>query len=93
MIKVYEDWYVTVEDNPINYVVRRGQGTTTTGKDGKTRLDDKPEAFCGSLRQAVKYIRDEVTAERLAGARRSLGEALRTLSEIEAEFERIIGED
>ena len=92
MIKIYEDWYVTVEYNPLNYVVRRGQGTTTVCKDGKSRLDDGPKAFCGSLRQAVKYIRDQVTAERLAGARLSLGEALRTMSEIDAEFERIIGE-
>ena len=93
MIKIYEDWYVTVEYNPLNYIVRRGQGTSTTGKDGRTRPDDEAKAFCGSLRQAVKYIRDQVTAERLAGARLSLGEALRTLSEIDAEFERIIGED
>ena len=26
MIKVINDWYITVEANPINYTVRKGDG-------------------------------------------------------------------
>lgn len=46
MIKVIDDWYVTVETNPVNYVVRRGKGE----KDAKNSWRDKPYGFfeaCG----------------------------------------------
>ena len=26
MIKVIDDWYITVETSPVNYVVRHGKG-------------------------------------------------------------------
>ena len=90
MIKIYEDWYVTVESNPINYIVRRGAGTKVVGKDGKVRLADAPIAYCSDLYGAIKAIRDKVAAERFSEARLTLGEALRAQSEINAEFEEII---
>ena len=35
MIKVINDWYITVEANPINYVVRHGDGEKD--KNGKMK--------------------------------------------------------
>ena len=86
MIKVIDDWYVTVETNPVNYVVRRGKGE----KDAKNSWRDKPYGFFGSLRNAIKFIRDQIIAERFSEASRALSEAFRTISDIDARFEEIL---
>ena len=53
MIKVIDDWYITVESNPTNYVVRRGTGK----RDEKNSWRDKPRGFFGSLRAlSKKYV-------------------------------------
>ena len=62
MIKIINDWYITVETSPVNYTVRRGEGK----KDKKNAWADKPIAFFGSLQKAVKFIRDQVIAEELS---------------------------
>ena len=88
MVRIYEDWYVTVETSPLNYIVRRGTGEkSTTGKKGYV---DDPIAYCGSLMQAVKFVRAQVTAERLKGPCVPLADALLALREIDAEFDEII---
>ena len=35
MIKIIDDWYITVESNPINYTVRHGEGEKD--KNGKAK--------------------------------------------------------
>lgn len=89
MVRIYEDWYVTVETTPLNYIVRRGSGEIkTTGK--RTGPVDDPIAYCGSLASAIKYIREQVIAERLKGPCIPLGDALEAVRELNAEFEEII---
>lgn len=89
MVRIYEDWYVTVETSPLNYIVRRGSGEIkTVGK--RTGLVDKPEAFCADLSSAIKYVREQIIAERLKGPCIPLGDALETVRKLNAEFEEII---
>lgn len=86
MIKIIDDWYVTVETNPTNYTVRRGKGE----KDIKGGHRDKAIAYCTSLRKAVKAVRDQIVAETLRERSRSLPDALLAVSEVDARFEEIL---
>lgn len=89
MVRIYEDWYVTVETTPLNYIVRRGSGEIkTTGK--RTGPVDDPIAYCGSLASAIKYVREQVIAERLKGPCIPLADALETVRKLNAEFVEII---
>lgn len=87
MIKIIDDWYITVETSPANYVVRRGKGK----KDKKNAWVDKPIAFFGSVQKAIKFIRDQIITEELSEASSTLPEAIRTISEVDARFEQILG--
>ena len=86
MIKIIDDWYITVETSPVNYVVRHGKGK----KDKKNALADKQIAFFGSPQKAVKFIRDQIIAEQFSEASSTLPEAIRTMSEVDARFEQIL---
>lgn len=86
MIKVINDWYITVETSPINYTVRKGDGT----KDKKHGWMDKPIAFFGSLRGAVKFIREQIIAESFSNGSRPLADAIRTITEVDSRFEKIL---
>lgn len=87
MIKIIDDWYITVEPSPTNYVVRRG-----TGRRGrKNEWTDKAFGYFGSLRKAVKFIREQIIAETLSSGSRPLPDALQTISSIDDRFEEIIG--
>ena len=86
MIKIIDDWYITVETSPVNYVVRHGKGK----KDKKNAWADKPIAFFGSPQKAVKFIRDQIIAEQFSEASSTLSEAIRTISEVDARFEEIM---
>lgn len=86
MIKIIDDWYITVEANPINYTVRHGKGE----KDKNGKLKDKGLAYFSTLRGAVKFIRGQIIAEELSGGLRTLGEALGAVSDIDARFEEIM---
>ena len=88
MIKIIDDWYVVVETNPTNYIVRKGKGQK--GKNGKWL--DKPRGYFGSLSQAVKFIREQVIAYAYENGERTLGQALDTISEADKRFEEIIQE-
>ena len=86
MIKIIDDWYITVETSPVNYVVRHGKGK----KDKKNAWADKPIAFFGSPQKAVKFIRDQIIAEQFLEASSTLSEAIRTMSEVDARFKKIM---
>lgn len=86
MIKIIDDWYVTVETNPTNYIVRCGDGQ----KDKKQGWKDKPLGYFGSLREAVKFIRGEMVARNLLMACYTLSEAIQTISEVDYRFEGIL---
>ena len=85
-IKIIDDWYITVDPYPINYVVRRGKGEK--GKNGKWL--DRSRGYFNTLRNAVKEVRRQYVAEQLSNGERTLGEALSTVSEIDAHFEKIM---
>lgn len=86
MIKIIDDWYITVEANPINYTVRHGKGE----KDKNSKMKDKGLAYFSTLRGAVKFIRGQIIAEELSDGLRTLGEALGAVSDIDARFEEIL---
>lgn len=86
MIKVIDDWYITVEENPINYVVRRGNGE----KDKKQGWKDKPRGYFGSLRKAVEEVREQIIAEKFSMGSSTLAEAIRTIKDVDARFEKIM---
>lgn len=86
MIKIIDDWYVTVETNPTNYIVRCGKGK----KDKKNGWKDRPIAFFGSLRKAVNFIRDQIITESFLNSSIDLPEAIRTIENIDARFAEIL---
>lgn len=86
MIKIIDDWYVTVETNPTNYIVRRGAGR----KDKKNGWKDRPIAFFGSLRKAINFIRDQIITESFLNSSIDLPEAIRTIESIDARFAEIL---
>ena len=86
MIKVIDDWYVTIDSSPINYVVRRGDGK----KNSKGKWLDRSRGYFGSLLKAVEEIRRQIVAERLESETRTLEQALSAISAVDARFEKAI---
>ena len=86
MIKIIDDWYITVETNPINYVVRKGKGE----RREKKGWSDDAKGYFTSLRSAIKFIREQIIAERLSTACTPLPDAITTISEVDARFEKIM---
>ena len=86
MIKVISDWYITVEDSPINYTVRRGEGK----RDKKGKWLDRPRGYFRSLNKAVKSIREQIIAEGFESGERTLEQALSNISEIDNQFAEIL---
>ena len=86
MIRVINDWYITIETNPVNYVVRCGKGE----KDARSGWKDKAVGFFGSLRKAVAFIREQIIAKGLKTDCRTLAEALQMVSDEDTRFEKII---
>ena len=87
MIKIIDDWYITVETSPINYVVRKGNGE----RREKKGWSDDAKGYFPSLLGAIKFIRGQIIAERLSAACTQLPDAIATISEVDARFEKIIG--
>ena len=83
MIKIIDDWYVTVETNPTIYVVRRGDGQ----KDKRKGWKDRALGYFGSLRNAVSFVRAEID---LKADFRTLAEAVHMVSEVDKRFEEIM---
>ena len=86
MIKVIDDWDITVDSYPTNDTVRRGDGNK--GKNGK--WIDKPKGHFNSLDGAVKEIRRLIIAERFENSVGTLETALGTISEVDARFEKLM---
>ena len=86
MIQIIDDWYITVESNPINYTVRRGEGK----RDKKGKWLDRVRGYFGSLRKAVNFIREQIIAEGFKSGERTLEQALSDISETDERFEKII---
>ena len=57
MIKIIDDWYITVETNPINYVVRKGN----CERREKKGWSDDAKGYFTSLRGAIKFIREKLS--------------------------------
>jgi hypothetical protein len=86
MIQIIDDWYITVEANPINYTVRRGEGK----RDKKGKWLDRARGYFGSLRKAVNSIREQIIAEGFENSERTLEQALSAISKTDEHFEKII---
>ena len=88
MIRVIEDWYITVDSSPVNYTLRRGTGE----KDEKGSYKDKPVGYYTSLRSALEGARKEIAARRLQADFLTLSDAARMLRELDAQFECLLAE-
>lgn len=86
MIKVIDDWYVEIESNPTNYILRRGNGE----RDAKSRCKDKIYGYYSSLQNAIKALRKEMLADEFSSGSRTISEAFQTIREIDARFDKII---
>ena len=86
MIKIIDDWYVTIESYPTNYTVRKGKGE----KGVRGKWLDKSRGHFTSLCNAVKEIRRQYVAEQLESGERTLEQALSDISEADERFEKII---
>lgn len=86
MIKVINDWYITVEENPTNYVARRGNGE----RDKRQGWKDRPRGYFGSLSKAVEEVRKQIIAEKFSRGSRTLAEAARAIVEVDNQFAEIL---
>lgn len=86
MIKIIDDWYITVDAYLTNYTVRRGEGK----RDKNNKWIDKPKGYFNSLAGAVKEIRRLIIAERFENGARTLETALDTITEVDNRFEKIL---
>lgn len=89
MIKVFGDWYITVETNPACYVVRKGKGERDAKKGS---LLDKPLGYLSSLRGALEFIRKQIIADSLTEGMRTLGDAIAMVSEANDRFDAALAE-
>ena len=86
MIKVIDDWYVEIESNPTNYILKRGSGE----RDAKSRCKDKIYGYYNSLHNAIKALRKEMLADKFSSGSRTISEAFQTIRELDARFEKIM---
>ena len=86
MIKVFGDYYITIDTNPINYVVRRGKGE----KAKNNKWIDKPLGYYKDMPKALSSIREHIIADDLSEGQASLSQALGTISRLNDEFEKAI---
>lgn len=86
MIKIIDDWYITVDAYQTNYTVRRGEGK----RDKNNKWIDKPKGHFNSLAGAVKEIRRLIIAERFENGVGTLETALDTIAEVDNRFEKIL---
>ena len=86
MIKVIDDWYVEIESNPTNYILKRGNGE----RDAKSRCKDKVYGYYNSLQNAIKALRKEIITDKLSDGFRTLSEAFQTIRELDTRFDKII---
>ena len=94
MIKVNDTWYIDVDAD--NYSVGKIKNIRmTTDKNGKEREEKKFEGYFTSLESALRFIRDQMTAEALS-ADMFLPQAIAAVREVNAEFteafRRAVGE-
>ena len=89
MIKILDDWYITVEVNPANYIVRKGKGA----RDEKGTWRDKPLGYFSSLRGAIEFIRGQVIAYSLEDGERTLRDAIAAISEAYDRFDAMLAQE
>ena len=84
MINVNDTWYIDVDAD--NYSVGKIKNIRmTTDKNGKAREEKKYEGYFTNLESALRFIRDQMTAEALS-ADMFLPQAIAAVREVNAEF-------
>lgn len=74
MIQIIDDYYIDVDNAKgcINYIVRRGPHKV----DHKGTNKDTLIAYCGTMAQAIKCVREQIIANALKDGSHTLSEAL-----------------
>lgn len=84
MIKVNDTWFIDVDAD--NYSVGKIKNIrTTTDKNGRAKEDKRYEGYFTNLESALRFIRDQMTAEALS-ADMFLPQAIAAVREVNAEF-------
>lgn len=86
MIQIIDNWYVEIESNPTNYILKCGSGE----RDAKGRCRDKVYGYFTSLQNAIKALRKEMLADKFSSGSRTISEAFQTIRELDAHFDKII---
>lgn len=86
MIQIIDDWYVEIESNPTNYILKRGSGE----RDAKGRCRDKVYGYFTSLQNALKALRKEIVTDKLKDGTHTLVEAVDTIIKEDTRFEKIM---
>ena len=86
MIQIIDDWYVEIESNPTNYILKRGSGE----RDAKGRCRDKVYGYFTSLQNAIKALRKEMIADKLSSGFHTLSQAFQTIREMDSRIEKVI---
>ena len=86
MIQIIDNWYVEIESNPTNYILKRGSGE----RDAKSRCKDKVYGYYNSLQNTIKALRKEMIADKLSSGSHTLSQAFQTIREIDSRIEKVI---
>lgn len=86
MIQIIDNWYVEIESNPTNYILKRGSGE----RDAKGRCRDKVYGYFTSLQNAIKALRKEMITDKLSSGFHTLPQAFQTIREIDSRIEKVI---
>ena len=87
MIQIIDDYYIDVDNAKgcINYIVRRGPHKV----DHKGTNKDTLIAYCGTMAQAIKCVREQIIANALKDGSHTLSEALAV---VKSETDRLMKE-
>lgn len=80
------DYFITVEGNPINYIVRKG----SSERDKKGRYATDPLGYFSSLRTALNFVRKQVIGRVVSEASRTLPDAIRAIEKANKEFNDLL---
>jgi hypothetical protein len=87
VIKVNDTWFIDVDTNGNYSPGKLSKIKTQKDKDGVEKEVRPTEGYCTSLESALKFIRDRMTAEVLAGEDMTLAEAIVEVRAINKSFE------
>lgn len=88
MIRVTDDYVIDTDEN--SYILQQDLHTTYTDKMGKTRHNYKNIGYYTSLNNALEGLKEVFARKCIGEGEKTLSEALQSLRDINADFEKLI---